>query len=157
VGGVRDIYVATLDALRRSELPAYDVSSKVRLTKTPAQYLETRETRREPSYEAMLASGRTTWSAGDRIRVYRARSGSGSVIEESEDETAAVARTDARDYDVEHYARVLRETYAARLARAFTPADYEVLLADPDQMSLFTPPIATIRTVLTKEEQPQIG
>jgi DNA polymerase elongation subunit (family B) len=157
VGGVRDIYVATLDALRRSELPAYDVSSKVRLTKTPAQYLETRETRRELSYEAMLASGRTTWSAGDRIRVYRARSGSGSVIKESEDETAAVARTDARDYDVEHYARVLRETYAARLARAFTPADYEVLLADPDQMSLFTPPIATIRTVLTKEEQPQIG
>jgi hypothetical protein len=52
---------------------------------------------------------------------------------------------------------VLRETYAARLARAFTPADYEVLLADPDQMSLFTPPIATIRTVLTKEEQLHIG
>jgi len=49
---------------------------------------------------------------------------------------------------------------AVRLARAFTPADYEVLLADPDQMSLFTPSIATIRTVLTKEpavEQPQIG
>jgi DNA polymerase I len=157
VGGVREVYVASLDALRRRELPAYDVSSKVRLTKTPAQYLETRETRRELSYEAMLASGRTTWSAGDRIRVYRARCGSASVIEESEDETAAVARTDARDYDVEHYARVLRETYAARLARAFTPADYEVLLADPDQMSLFTPPIATIRTVLTKEEQLHIG
>jgi DNA polymerase I len=44
---VRDIYVATLDALPRRELPAYDVTSKVRLTKTPAQYLETRETRRE--------------------------------------------------------------------------------------------------------------
>jgi DNA polymerase, archaea type len=151
VGGVRDIYVATLDALRRRELPAYDVSSKVRLTKTPAQYLETRDSRRELSYEAMFASGRTSWSAGDRIRVYRTRSGSGSVIEESEDETAAARRTDAPDYDVEHYGRVLRETYAARLARAFTPDDYEVLLADPDQMSLFTPPIATIRTVLTKE------
>jgi DNA polymerase I len=157
VSGVRDIYVATLDALRRRELPAYDVSSKVRLTKTPAQYLDSRETRREISYEAMLASGRTSWSAGDRIRVYRTRSGSGSVIEEPEDETAAVGRADARDYDVDHYARVLRETYAARLARAFTPDDYEVLLADPEQMSLFTPPIATLRTVLTKEEQPQIG
>jgi hypothetical protein len=156
VSGVRDIYVATLDALRRRELPPYDVSSKVRLTKTPAQYLDTRETRREMSYEAMLASGRTSWSAGDRIRVYRTRSGSGSVIEEPEDETAAVGRADARDYDVDHYARVLRKTYAARLARAFTPGDFEVLLADPDQMSLFTPPIATIRTVLTKEEQAHI-
>jgi hypothetical protein len=29
------------------------------------------------------------------------------VIEESEDETAAAGRTDARDYDVEHYVRVL--------------------------------------------------
>ena len=107
----------------------------------------------------MLASGRTRWRAGDRIRVYRTRSGSGSVIEESEDETAAAGRTDGRDYDVEHYVGVLRETYAARLARAFTPDDYEVLLADPDQMSLFTPPIATIRTVLTKEpaQEPHVG
>ncbi len=159
VGGVREIYVATLDALRRRELPAYDVSSKVRLTKTPAEYFDTRETRREMSYEALLAGGRTSWSVGDRIRVYRTRSGSGGVIEESEDETAAVGRADARDYDVDHYARVLRETYAARLARAFTPADYEVLLADPDQMSLFTPPIATIRTILTKEpeQERQVG
>jgi DNA polymerase elongation subunit (family B) len=149
VAGVRDIYVATLDALRRRELPAYDLSSRVRLTKTPAQYLAIRDTRRELTYEAMLSSGRPSWSAGDRIRVYRTRSGSGAVIEESEDETVALERADARDYDVDHYARVLRETFAARLARAFTPADYEALLADPDQMSLFTPPIATMRTVLT--------
>ena len=82
------------------------------------------------------------------------------MIEESEDETAANERADPRDYDVDHYSRVLRETYAARPARAFTPADYEVLLADPDQMTLFTPPIATIRTVLTKEPaevQPHVG
>ena len=38
--GVRDVYVATLDSLRRRELPVYDVSSRVRLTKTPAEYLE---------------------------------------------------------------------------------------------------------------------
>jgi hypothetical protein len=71
LGGVRDVYVTTLDRLRRRELPAYDVSSRVRLTKTPAQYLQTRDTRRELPYEAMLASGRTAWSVGDRIRVYR--------------------------------------------------------------------------------------
>ena len=122
---MRDAYVATLDSLRRRELPAYDVSSRVRLTKTPAQYLQTRETRRELPYEAMLASGRTSWSVGDRIRVYRTKSGSGGVIEESEDEAVATESADRRDYDVDHYARVLRETFAARLARAFTPADYE--------------------------------
>jgi DNA polymerase I len=148
LGGVRDVYVTTLDRLRRRELPAYDVSSRVRLTKTPAQYLQTRDTRRELPYEAMLASGRTQWSAGDRIRVYRTKSGAGGVIAESEEETTAAAGADRRDYDVEHYARVLRETFAARLERAFTPADYETLFADPDQMSLFMPQVASIRTVL---------
>lgn len=39
----------------------------------------------------------------------------------------------------------------ARLERAFTPADCEALFADPDQASLFAPPIATIRTVLHSE------
>jgi DNA polymerase elongation subunit (family B) len=152
-GGVRDVYVTTLDSLRRRELPAYDVSSRVRLTKTPAQYLDTRDTRRELSYEAMLASGRTSWSVGDRIRVYRTKSGSGRVIEASEDGTVAIESADSRDYDVDHYARLLRETFADRLARAFTPADYEALFADPDQMSLFAPPVATIRTVLTWEPE----
>jgi len=148
VSGVHDAYVATLDSLRRRELPAYDVSSKVRLTKTPGQYAAVRDTRRELPYEAMLASGRNSWSAGDRIRVYRTKSGMGGVIEEFEDETPGAESADRRDYDVDHYARVLRETFAARLARAFTPEDYEVLFADPGQMSLFTPAVATIRTVL---------
>jgi DNA polymerase elongation subunit (family B) len=153
VSGVRDIYVGTLDSLRRRALPAYDVSSRVRLTKSPALYRDSRDTRRELSYEAMLATGRTSWSAGDRIRVYRTKSGAGGVIEEPEDETAPAERSDLRDYDVDHYERVLRETYAARLARAFTPEDYEALLADPDQMSLFLPPIATVRTVLIREPE----
>ncbi len=55
---VRDAYVCTLDSLRRRELPAYDVSSRVRLTKTRPLYLATRDTRKELPYEAMLASGR---------------------------------------------------------------------------------------------------
>jgi DNA polymerase elongation subunit (family B) len=151
VAGVRDIYVATLDSLRRRELPAYDVSSSVRLTKTPAQYLDTRDTRHELPYEAMLGSGRTSWSAGDRIRIYRTKSGSGGVIEASEDKAHAIESTDGRDYDINHYARLLRETFAARLARAFRPADYEALFADPDQLSLFAPLVATISTVLNRE------
>ena len=150
VAGVRDIYVATLDALRRRELPAFDVSSKVRLTKTPKQYLDARSTRRELPYEALLGSGRTVWNAGDRIRVYRGKSGAGRVIEEPEDGTAAKVDTDRRDYDGDHYARLLRETFAARLACAFTPEDFETMFADPDQMSLFARPVAAMRTVLTE-------
>jgi len=150
VPGVREAYLATLDALRRRELSTRDVSSGVRLTKTPAQYLAARESRRELPYEAMLALGRTSWSAGDRIRVYRRKSGGGGVIEDREDGAAVLDGRDERDYDVEHYARVLRQTFAARLAAAFAPADYEAVFTDPDQMALFAPPLATIRTVLTK-------
>jgi hypothetical protein len=125
----------------------------VRLTKTPPEYLETRDSRRELPYEAMLANGRPLWRAGDRIRVYRTRSGAGGVIDESEDdagavEAAGVSDRERRDYDVNHYTRLLRETFAVRLARAFTPGDYEAVFGDPDQMSLFAPPVGTIRTVL---------
>ena len=59
-------------------------------------------------------------------------------------------KPDERDYDVDYYARQLRQTFASRLACAFTPADYEAVFADPDQMSLFMPAIATIRTILEK-------
>jgi hypothetical protein len=111
----------------------------VRLTKTAAEYRETRESRKELAYEAMLACGRTRWSAGERVRVYRTGTGAGAVVEEG------VAR---RDYDAHHYARLFRETFAARLASAFTPADYEAVFADPEQMTLFAPPMEAVRTVL---------
>ena len=137
VAGVRDAYVATLDSLRRRELPAFDVSSRVRLTKSPEEYQATRDSRRELAYEALLACGRTQWSAGDRVHVYRARGGSGALAGE------------ARDYDVEHYVQLLRATFAARLERAFTPSDFEALFADPDQMLLFAPPACSIRPILS--------
>jgi DNA polymerase I len=140
VAGVRDVYLDTIDALRRRQVPTFDVSSHVRLTKTPEQYRASREERRELAYDAMLACGRTSWSHGDRVRVYRTASGGGAVVEEDRD---------PRDYDVEYYVRVLRETFAARLARAFSPEDDAAVFADPDQLSLFSAPVAAIRTVLT--------
>ncbi|HUA61661.1 MAG TPA: ribonuclease H-like domain-containing protein, partial [Verrucomicrobiae bacterium] len=148
VAGVREAYLATLDRLRRRELPTRDVASRVRLTKTPAEYLESRATRRELPYEAMLASGRTSWSAGEHVRVYRKRNGGCGLVEESEDGPMGASNRDDRDYDADHYARQLRQTFATRLACAFTPGDYDAVFADPDQMSLFLPAIATIRTVL---------
>jgi hypothetical protein len=87
---------------------------------------------------------------GDRIRVYRKRNGGCGLLEESDD-GQAVPDADRRDYDVDHYARQLRQTFASRFACAFTPADYEAVFADPDQMSLFLPPVSTIRTVLERK------
>jgi DNA polymerase, archaea type len=148
VAGVREAYLAVLDRLRRRQLPTHDVSSRVRLTKSRAEYLAVRESRRELPYEAMLASGRTSWTVSDRVRVYRQRNGGCGLLEETDDGSAAPNSIDERDYDVAHYARLLRRTFASRLACAFTPADFETVFADPDQMSLFLPPIGTIRTVL---------
>jgi DNA polymerase, archaea type len=59
--------------------------------------------------------------------------------------------TDLRDYDVERYAKLLRDTYVSRLARAAAPEDYATVFADPGQMSLFAQPVSAIRTVLVSE------
>jgi hypothetical protein len=74
------------------------------------------------------------------------------LLEEPEDSTAGSGTIDSRDYDIDHYARQLRQTFASRLACAFTPADYDAVFADPHQMSLFMPAVATIRTVLERKE-----
>jgi DNA polymerase elongation subunit (family B) len=147
VAGVREIYLTAIAALRTRSLPTYDVSSRVRLTKSPEEYLETRSKRRELSYEALLANGRTTWSVGDRIRVYRKQNGEGGLVPTSEEDAATL---DPRDYDIDYYVRLLRTTYAERVARAFTPEDFRAVFTDPDQLSLFSPPIDSIRTVLTR-------
>lgn len=142
IAGVREAYAQTVTALRERAFRARDVSSRVRLTKTPERYLASRSTRRELPYEAMLASGRTHWSVGDRVRVYRTTDGRGAVVTDDADE-------DRRDYDVEHYVRVLRESFASRLARAFTPADFAAVFADPDQFPLFPVVLDGVRPILT--------
>ena len=147
VAGVRELFLATVSALRRREVPTYDVSSRVRMTKTPAQYLAIREGRRELAYEAMLASGRTEWSIGERVRIYRTARGLGGVI--AEPEADALPSEDPRDYDVDHYVRILREQFASRIARALTPEDYAAVFADPDQLSLFVRALADARPILT--------
>jgi DNA polymerase elongation subunit (family B) len=146
VAGVHDVYVAVVAALRRREVPTRDVSSRVRLTKSPARYLESRERRREVQYEALLANGVTEWSVGDRLRIYRKRAGEAGLVDFDEAEGEA----DPRDYDVEYYVRQLRETFAARLARALRPADFDALFSDPDQLSLLPPRFDTMRPILTQ-------
>ena len=145
VSGVRDAYLATIGALRARALPTHDVASRVRLTKSPHEYREVREKRRELPYEALLASRRRSWSVGDRVHVYRRQNGEPGLAASSVEETTAA---DVRDYDVEYYVRLLRTTYAERMARAFTAEDFGVVFADPDQYTLFAPPVASVRTVL---------
>jgi DNA polymerase elongation subunit (family B) len=148
--GVREIYLATIDALRNRTLATHDVSSLVRLTKSPGAYQSARASRRELPYEALLAAGRQQWESGDRIRVYRKRNGEAGLVSgivAPGDDMGAAA--DPRDYDAEFYVRLLRTTYAERLARAFAPEDFATLFADADQYPLFAYPLESIRTVLT--------
>ena len=79
------------------------------------------------------------------MRVYRATGGAAGAAGGERRWRAA----DPRDYDVAYYVRLLRETFAARLARAFTPDDFATLFDDPQQPSLFAPPIEDIQPALT--------
>jgi hypothetical protein len=131
-------------------VPTHDVSSLVRLTKSPEAYETARGTRRELPYEALLAAGRQQWEPGDRIRVYRKRNGEAGlatdVVAPGDDAGTAA---DPRDYDPEYYVRLLRTTYAERLARAYRSEDFATLFADADQYPLFVRPLDSIHTVLT--------
>jgi hypothetical protein len=162
VAAVQRVYIETVVALRKRTIATRDIAARVRLTITPAQYAATRGTRQQLPYEALLTAGRTTWAAGEHVRVYRATRGrSGLLIEPDDDLDASAAddpielgAADPRDYDVEHYLRVLRGTYAARFARALTPEDFAAVFADPEQPSLFARSLAEARPILTAIIEP---
>jgi DNA polymerase elongation subunit (family B) len=153
VVGVQAIYVETVTALRRRAVATFDVTARVRLTKTPAQYLATRANRRELGYEAALAHGLREWSVGDSLRVYRGSGGRARLCPDDDDARDGDV-PDARDYDVEYYVRLLRETFAARLARALAPEEFAAAFADPEQLSLFAPSLAAARPILTRLPDP---
>ena len=144
VAGVREAFHEVILALHRREVPTREVSSLVRLTKSPREYREVRDERHEASYEAVLSSGRTTWRANERIRIYRATGGSWRVVGDE----------DPRDYDVAHYVRVLRDTFAQRLSRAFHPDDVDDVFDDPTQPGLFPRALDDIRPCLTPMSPP---
>jgi hypothetical protein len=153
VAGVRAVYLETAHALRALRLPTAQVALRVRLTKSAQRYLATRQARRELPYEALLASGRTSWPVGEVARVYRGRSGRPALLALG-DEAEADDLPDPRDYDADYYVRILRTNYASRLARAFMPDDFATLFDDPAQPSLFAPPVETIRPVLVALDDP---
>ena len=149
--GVREAYVSTAAAIAQRALGTFELSARVRLTKTPAQYLATRKQRRELSYEALLDNGRDDWAPGERIRVYRATRGRAGLLPDPDtvDDRGVGADQDMRDYDVDYYLRLLRETFAARLARGLNADDFAAICAAPEQPSLFERSLASARPVLT--------
>jgi DNA polymerase elongation subunit (family B) len=137
--GVRAAFERALADLHARALPTRDVSTLVRVTKGPGEYLATRSVRREAAYEAILGAGRTTWSPGDRVRFYRARTGASLLLPEDD-------AKDPRDYDVDHYESVLLRSYASRVACAYRPEDWERLFRTGGQGGLFDVPLGEVRT-----------
>lgn len=146
----------TVQALTERSLPAADVATRVRLTKTPEAYLAARGEHREAAYEALLAAGRDDWAPGERVRCYRANganvaNGKGYVwLPDENDEPSADAtgsersQDDRRDYDVDHYVRALVTSYAGRLRKAFAPEDFAQLFRTDRQGGLFDRPVEEI-------------
>jgi len=145
---VREAYVSTAAAIRQRTLSTFEMSARVRLSKTPAQYLATRGQRRELSYEAMLNNGRDDWAPGERVRVYRATRGRAGLLPDP-DAADQAGVPDPHDYDVDYYLRLLRETFAARLARGLRADDFAAICAAPEQPSLFERSLADARPILT--------
>src|SRR6266702_4789571 len=138
IAGIVQCYRETQEALRQRLLPASDVATRMRLSKDSKTYLAKRAKHTEAQYEALLTAGRKQWRAGERVRFYRSQQGvpvwlpdeadDASPIsdEEEADEVEASEQmllsapstaplTDRRDYDSEHYLRILRASYAERL------------------------------------------
>jgi DNA polymerase elongation subunit (family B) len=157
VAGVRRVFVDTVEALRQREVPTAQVAARVRLTKSPEQYLAARVKRRELPYEAVLASGRTSWASNERVRVYRAAGGRAALLPPQGEDGEEQPGSDVRDYDAGYYVRQLKETYAARLVRALSAEDFATAFADPEQPSLFTASLADARPLLTVLPPPAEG
>jgi len=164
IAGIVQCYRETQEALRQRLLPASDVATRMRLSKDSKTYLAKRAKHTEAQYEALLAAGRKQWGAGERVRFYRSQQGvpvwlpdeadDASPIsdEEEADEVEASEQmllsapstaplTDRRDYDSEHYLRILRDSYAERLRVVFEAEDFSQLFRLDGQQGLFDRPI----------------
>jgi DNA polymerase elongation subunit (family B) len=164
IAGIVQYYRETQEALQQRQLPASDVATRMRLSKDSKTYFAKRAKHTEAQYEALLAAGRKQWRAGERVRFYRSQQGvpvwlpdesddaSPIADEENEDEVeeseqvllsaaSAPALTDRRDYDIDHYLRILRDSYAERLRVVFEAEDFSQLFRLDGQQGLFDRPI----------------
>ncbi len=157
-------YRDTQEALRQRQLPVSDVATRMRLSKDSKTYLAKRAKHTEAQYEALLAAGRSQWRAGERVRFYRAPRGISIWLPDEADDASPIADeedadedeeneespfptapasslTDRRDYDSEHYLRILRDSYAERLRVVFEAEDFSQLFRLDGQQGLFDRPV----------------
>ncbi|HEY4389529.1 MAG TPA: DNA polymerase domain-containing protein, partial [Ktedonobacteraceae bacterium] len=177
VKGLHDFYLTTAKAIRERILPASDLATRVRLSKTPEEYFSQRSRHQEQAYEALITAGRRKWYPGERVRFYRARnkryiwipeeSDESSVDNDWQNETHSPTKkqgprtqpskkelAERRDYDVEHYLQVLISSYAARLRKAFASEDFEQLFRLEGQEGLFDQPVEDIQPLWIRCSQP---
>jgi DNA polymerase, archaea type len=157
-------YRDTQEALRQRRFPVSDVATRMRLSKDSKTYLAKRTKHTEAQYEALLVAGRKQWRAGERVRFFRSQQGvpvwlpdesddaspisdeeEADEVEESEESlfsaASAPSLTDRKDYDIEHYLRILRDSYAERLRVVFEAEDFSQLFRLDGQQGLFDRPI----------------
>ncbi len=179
IGGLQRAFRDTVDRLRARALPPDDLATRVRLSKTPQQYQTSRARQREAAYEALLAAGRTEWSAGERVRCYRTSGGYTWLPDETADDqpVSQEPRTENQeplsgnsklktqdlklplspDYDVDHYLGVLVTSYAGRLRKAFTPEDFGQLFRQDAQLGLFDQPLDNIQPLWIRCPETESG
>jgi DNA polymerase, archaea type len=133
IKGLRQSFLETICNLKTRSYTLDDVAIKVRLTKTPEQYATSK--RKETMYEAMLVSNKTSWRQGERIKIYKAQKGQWSVLDSEQPQPL---------YDISHYIKVLRESYAERLRKGFSSEDFEGLFR-LEQEGLFDKPLDKIQ------------
>ena len=164
IEGIVQWYRDTQEALRQRRLPASDVATRMRLSKDSRTYLATRAKHTEAQYEALLAAGRTQWRAGERVRFYRSQQGMPVWLPDEADDASPISdeeegdevdgnveslnhaasdvpMSERKDYDCEHYVRVLRDSYAERLRVVFEAGDFSQLFRLDAQQGLFDRPI----------------
>jgi DNA polymerase, archaea type len=160
IEGIVQCYQETQEALRQRRLPTSDVATRMRLSKDSKTYLVSRAKHTEAQYEALLAAGRTQWRAGERVRFYRSQQGVPVWLPDEADDASPIADeeeadeaegseeslfpapstaplNDRRDYDSEHYIRVLCDSYAEQLRVVFEAEDYSQLFRLDAQQGLF--------------------
>ena len=171
VAGLRASYEQVAHSIRARELPAAELATRVRLSKSPEAYLATRSGHKEAAYEALIAAGQAQWQPGQRVRCFKAQGGGyvwlpderedidqvgeGGMADEGDEGEAsvdwveeaaasAVDHDDRRDYDADHYLQVLVTSYAGRLRKAFAPEDFAQIFRESTQLGLFDQPIEQI-------------
>jgi DNA polymerase, archaea type len=136
--GTRGAYLEVIQKLQARAYTARDVATRAKLTKGYEQYMISRKTLREASYEAMLEVGKT-WQRGERIRFYRTTGGKTQLLPTDEEATNPLEA--AVDYDLGYYTALFERTYVKRLESAFTPQVFAQVFRSSAQQSLFDLPL----------------